>query len=222
MYQAKLSRIIQFMQNHNKQLSLVVPIYNEEEIIKELYQKIKVVLNDYFPDHEIIIIDDGSNDRSLSILKELATKDEQLSVIQLTRNFGQSAAIMAGILEANKEIIVTMDGDLQNDPQDIPLLVNKVLEGFDLVCGWRKNRHDAFIRRKIPSWAANKLIYWFSVGGVHDNGCTLRAYKSEIIKNINLYGEMHRFIPALLAREGCQITEMVVQHHPRTKGNSKY
>jgi glycosyltransferase involved in cell wall biosynthesis len=212
---------------HNKEsygyeLSVVIPIFNEEQTIEEVYEKVTDVLSKHYPKYEIIFVEDGSSDHSFVLLGEIAKRDKKIKIIRFRRNFGQTAALMAGIQYANAPVIVTMDGDLQNEPNDIPLLVNKLKEGYDLVSGWRKNRKDSFILRKIPSWVANRIISKLAGVKLHDCGCTLKAYKAAVIKSINLYGEMHRFIPAVIAKEGGRVTEVVVRHYPRTKGKSKY
>lgn len=207
----------------DKKISVVIPIFDEEDNIKVLYERTKAVLNELYPKHEIIFVDDGSRDQSFSMLKKIASQDKKVKVIKFERNFGQTAAMMAGIQIAKGTTIVTMDGDLQNDPADIPALIIELQKGYDLVCGWRKDRKDLFWRRKLPSWFANKLISWFSgVHNIHDYGCTIRAYTSKSIKAVKLYGEMHRFIPIIIAWEGRRVTEIVVQHHPRRKGITKY
>lgn len=202
-------------------LSVVVPVYNEIENLPILYQEIVDALKE-IDDWELILVDDGSKDGSELALEEIARKDpERVRIIVLRRNFGQTAAIAAGIDYAKGDIIVLMDADLQNDPSDIPAMLNKLNEGYDLVSGWRKNRQDNFIRR-FPSKVANKIIG--IVTGVHlnDYGCTLKAYRREVITGFRLYGEMHRFIPALANAFGAKIIEMPVKHHPRTHGKAKY
>jgi glycosyltransferase involved in cell wall biosynthesis len=204
------------------ELSVIIPIFNEEQTAEEAYEKVKDVLSKHYQKYEIIFVDDGSSDRSFALLGEIAKRDKKVKIIRFRRNFGQTAALMAGIQYANAPIIVTMDGDLQNEPDDIPILVHKLKEGYDLVSGWRKDRKDSFVLRKIPSWVANEIISKLAGEKLHDCGCTLKAYKASVIKSINLYGEMHRFIPAVIAKEGGRVTEVVVRHHSRTKGKSKY
>ncbi len=206
----------------NIHISLVVPLYNEEENVRLLYDKIHAVLEDLGQSYEMVFVDDGSRDRTFEILKSIHNENPQVRIIKFRGNFGQSAAMAAGFQAARGQVVFAMDGDLQNDPQDIPRLLAKLEEGYDVVSGWRKNRKDKLIIRKVPSRIANKLIC--SVTGVklHDTGCSLKAFRSEIIKRINLYGELHRFIPALAKIEGARITEMVVTHHPRQFGKSKY
>ncbi len=206
-------------------LSIVVPIMNEEGNIQILYDKIQDVMKSLKQSFEIIFIDDGSRDKSLSIMKEIASKDSNVRVIQFRRNYGQTAAISAGFKYAHGAVIITMDGDLQNDPADIPRLLEKMSEGYDLVSGWRKDRKDKALTRKVPSKVANALINKLIAGTgiqLHDFGCTLKAYKRGIVKNINLYGEMHRFIPVFAAWIGVKVTEIPVKHHPRIHGYAKY
>lgn len=210
------------MKQEKIDISIVVPIYNEEENVALLHKAISDVMLKLPHRYEIIFVDDGSTDSTLEIMKELASKDENLKIIKFRGNFGQSAAMAAGFEAAQGETVVAMDGDLQNDPADIPRLLAKLDEGYDVVSGWRKNRKDKWLMRKVPSKIANRLIC--SVTGVklHDTGCSLKAFRREIIKRISLYGELHRFIPALARLEGAKITEIVVNHHPRKFGKSKY
>lgn len=203
-------------------LSIILPVYNEEENIQNLHAKIINVLTKLDRSYEIIYIDDGSSDKSFEILAEIAKVDKRTKVIQFRRNFGQTAAISAGIEYSQGDILIPMDADLQNDPEDIPRLLEKIDEGYDVVSGWRKNRHDKLIKRKIPSILANRLISWITGVHLHDYGCTLKAYKKEVIKDIKLYGEMHRFIPVYASWRGGKITEIVVIHHPRLHGKTKY
>ena len=202
--------------------SIVVPIYNEQESIAELYRSITVALDDIDPCYEIIMVDDGSKDGSYAILRDLAARDERLKVIRFRRNFGQTAAMSAGFDAASGAIIIPMDGDLQNDPADIPRLIEKIREGYDVVSGWRNDRKDTFITRKIPSILANALISSSTGVHLHDYGCTLKAYRREVLDGINLYGEMHRFVPALASQVGARVAELPVKHHPRRHGVSKY
>lgn len=203
-------------------LSLVVPIYNEEENIPLLYAEIKEVLDNTSYSYELICVDDGSSDRSVAVLEELHKKDDRVVVIELRRNFGQTAAMSAGFDHARGDIIITMDGDLQNDPHDIPAMVEKLNESYDVVTGWRHDRKDPFISRKLPSMIANKLISWLTGVGLHDYGCTLKAFRREVTDNIRLYGEMHRFIPAIASGMGISFTEVKVNHRARRFGTSKY
>ena len=205
-----------------KAISLVIPIFNEEENLSPLYQALKAVMEGMKVAYEVIFIDDGSDDGSGEILKRLSQKDKKLKVIQFRKNFGQTAAIAAGVEHSQGEIIVTMDGDGQNDPKDIPLLLDKLEQGYDVASGWRKNRKDPFLSKKFPSAMANKLISWLTRVRLHDYGCTLKAYRRDILKDVRLYGEMHRFIPAYAAWVGAKITELEVTHHPRRHGRSKY
>lgn len=204
-------------------LSVIIPLLNEQDSLRPLYNKL-VKSVDFLArtDIEIIFVDDGSRDQSLALLRELSADDARVKVISFKRNFGQTAALSAGIKLAQGDIIVTMDADLQNDPADIHALYDKLGEGFDLISGWRKNRQDSFVVRTLPSWFANKIISWVTGVKLHDYGCTLKAYRKEILDSINLYGEMHRFIPAYAARVGAKITEMPVNHHAREFGQSKY
>lgn len=203
-------------------LSIVIPVFNEEGNLKPLHDQICESLDLVGKPSEIIFIDDHSTDSSQKILKEIADKDSRVKVIFFPRNFGQTAAIAAGIDYSTGEVIVTMDADLQNDPRDIPRLLEKLKEGFDVVSGWRKDRKDRFITRKIPSITANWLISAITGVKLRDYGCTLKAYRSDLIKEVHLYGEMHRFIPALTAWLGASVTEIPVLHRPRTTGSSKY
>jgi len=203
-------------------LSVVIPIYNEEENIPLLYEELHEVLNGLDCDSEIVFVDDGSSDRSLELLQKLHEKDRDVVVVSFRRNFGQTAAMAAGFDYASGDVIVTMDGDLQNDPHDIPKLLARMEEGYDLVSGWRFNRQDAFINRKLPSMIANKLISVVTGVHLHDYGCTLKMFRSEITKGIRLYGEMHRFIPAIASGMGSRIAEVKVNHRPRRFGTSKY
>ena len=203
-------------------LSLVVPIYNEEENIPLLYDEVKEVLDGTDYSYELICVDDGSSDRSVAVLEQLSREDERLVVIVLRRNFGQTAAMSAGFDHARGDIIITMDGDLQNDPHDIPAMVEKLNNGYDVVTGWRHDRKDPFISRKLPSMLANKLISWITGVGLHDYGCTLKAFRHEVTENIRLYGEMHRFIPAIASGMGISFTEVKVNHRARRFGTSKY
>ncbi len=203
-------------------ISVVIPAYNEEENIPILYEKLKKVLESTGEDYEIIMIDDGSEDRTLEILERIAEKDSKVKVIRFRRNYGQTAAMYAGFEHAKGDIIITMDADLQNDPEDIPRLLDKMREGYDIVSGWRKDRKDPFLSRKLPSRIANWIISKVTGVELHDYGCTLKAYRAEIAKRYRLYGDMHRFLPALAKRFGAKITEIPVKHHPRLYGKSKY
>ena len=202
-------------------ISVVVPVYNEEENVGILYEKIKKVMEENGYDYEIIFVDDGSTDKTFEKLKEIAEKDKKFKVIRFRRNFGQTAAMAAGFDYAKGEIIVSMDGDLQNDPEDIPKLIDKLNEGYDVVSGWRKNRQDE-PKRVFLSKVANKIISKITHVELHDYGCSLKAYKACVAKNLHMYGEMHRFIPALANIYGANIAEIPVRHHPRKFGKSKY
>jgi len=204
------------------ELSIIVPIYNEEESVNALYEKISEALEPTGIDYELILVDDGSSDRSFMLLKAIAAEDAKVKVIRFRRNFGQTAAMAAGFDAASGRVVVPMDGDLQNDPADIPRLLAKIDEGYDVVSGWRKDRQDTFINRKLPSMIANGLISRFTGVHLHDYGCTLKAYRREVLDGINLYGEMHRFVPALASQVGAKVTELPVKHHPRMYGTSKY
>jgi len=203
-------------------LSIVIPIYNEEENVKPLYSELKEVLDTLGHDYEIIFIDDGSRDSSLVLLEEIQQQDEQVVVISFRRNFGQTAAMSAGFDYATGDVIVTMDGDLQNDPHDIPGMFEKLSEGYDLVSGWRFKRQDSFLNRRLPSMIANKIISVVTGVHLHDYGCTLKIFRKEITRGIHLYGEMHRFIPAIASGVGGEIAELKVNHRPRRFGTSKY
>lgn len=203
-------------------ISVVIPAYNEEENIPILYEKLKRVLENLGEDYEIIFVDDGSTDRTYEVLKEIAQRDKKVKVIRFRRNFGQTAALYAGFEHAKGDVIITMDADLQNDPEDIPRLLEKMKEGYDIVSGWRKERKDPFFSRKLPSMIANWIISKVTGVYLHDYGCTLKAYKAEVAKSFRLYGDMHRFLPALAKRFGAKITELPVKHHPRLYGKSKY
>ncbi|NOS35963.1 MAG: glycosyltransferase [Deltaproteobacteria bacterium] len=202
-------------------VSIVIPLYNEEESIPHLYGAIKEVMDGTGRAYEIIFVDDGSRDKSFALLSELQKSDKRVVVVGFRRNFGQTAAMAAGFDYAEGEVIVTMDADLQNDPKDIPKLLEASKE-YDVVSGWRKNRKDKFLSRRLPSIIANWLISFVTGVALHDYGCTLKAYRSEVIKNIRLYGEMHRFIPAIANWVGATITEVETTHHPRKYGTSKY
>lgn len=202
--------------------SIVVPIYNEQDNIEELYHSITSSLGASGFEYEILMVDDGSSDGSFKLLQQLAAVDRNVKVIRLRRNFGQTAAMSAGFDAACGEVIIPMDGDLQNDPADIPRLMAKLHEGYDVVSGWRSDRKDTFVTRKIPSMIANSLISYFTGVHLHDYGCTLKAYRREVLDGINLYGEMHRFVPALASLVGAKVTEIPVNHRPRLHGVSKY
>lgn len=202
--------------------SVVIPVMNEEENVPLLHQAISAAMQAWGRPYEIVIVDDGSTDRTFALLAEIAQRDPHLRVVKFRRNFGQSAAMGAGFEYARGEVVVTMDGDLQNDPQDIPMVVEELQKGYDVVSGWRKNRKDKLIIRKVPSKIANRLIRQTTQVTLHDTGCSLKAYRREVVDKISLYGELHRFIPALARVEGARIGEVVVNHHERKFGQSKY
>jgi len=205
-----------------KDLSVVIPSFNEGENIKLLYPQLKSVLEGLKKNYEIIFVDDGSTDETYDFLRKICKDDKNVKALVFRRNFGQSAAISAGFDYAKGDIIVTLDADLQNDPEDIPRLLEKINQGFDVVSGWRVKRKDPFLRRRLPSYISNWLISLFTGVKLHDHGCTLKAYKKEVAKEIKLYGEMHRFIPALASWMGTSICEVKVRHLPRRYGKSKY
>jgi len=203
-------------------LSLVIPVFNEEDNLPLLYQEITNVLATLKKRAEIIFIDDGSQDNSFTVLKKIRQQDNRVKLIRLRRNFGQTAALSAGFDYARGKIIITLDADLQNDPQDIPALLAKVEDGYDVVSGWRQKRQDKFFTRRLPSKVANRLISFLTGVRLHDYGCTLKAFRQEVIKGIRLYGELHRFIPAIASTMGVRIAEVKVNHRPRRYGRSKY
>ena len=204
------------------EVSVVVPLYNEEDSIQLLYDSITSAIAGTFPDYEIVFVDDGSSDDTFLLAKRLAAEDGKLRVLKFRRNYGQTPAMAAGIDHASGDIIVTMDGDLQNDARDIPMLVNVINEGFDIVVGWRFDRKDKLISRKIPSKIANWMIGKVTGVPIKDNGCSLKAYRAATIKNVPLYNEMHRFIPAMASIAGPRLAEIKVRHHARQFGESKY
>ena len=206
----------------NTHISIVIPAYNEEDNIPILYEKLKGVLERLGREYEIIFVDDGSVDRTWERLKEIAEKDQRVKLIRFRKNYGQTAAMYAGFQHATGEVIITLDADLQNDPEDIPTLLQKLEEGYDIVSGWRKDRKDPFLSRRLPSMIANWIISKVTGVELHDYGCTLKAYRADIVKRLELYGDMHRFLPALTKRLGAKITEIPVRHHPRLYGKSKY
>lgn len=205
-----------------KSVSIVVPVYNEEDNVSLLYEELRQVLSGMSRDCEIIFVDDGSRDQTVSHLRSLAEADPQLKVIEFRRNFGQTAAMAAGMEHSSGDIVVTLDGDLQNDPREIPRMVSKLEEGYDLVVGWRKERKDKWLSRRFPSMIANKIISWATDVRLHDYGCSLKVMTGEVARGIKMYGEMHRFIPALAAEMGARICELPVHHRARQFGTSKY
>jgi glycosyltransferase involved in cell wall biosynthesis len=204
------------------EVSIFLPVYNEQPNLRPLHAKLDEALRSLDRTAEIVYVDDGSTDGSLNILREIAEVDPRVRVVALRRNYGQTAAMAAGIDAASGTVLIPMDADLQNDPQDISRLLEKLDEGYDVVSGWRKNRQDKMFTRKIPSMIANRIISW--IGGVplHDYGCSLKAYRRESLQDVRLYGEMHRFIPIYASWAGARVTEIPVKHHARTMGKSKY
>ncbi|HEX6833966.1 MAG TPA: glycosyltransferase family 2 protein [Rudaea sp.] len=201
---------------------MTVPILNEEENVPILYQRLCAALDRQSQPWEVVFVDDGSTDRSAVLLDELAARDARVTVVHFRRNYGQTAAFMAGLDHARGSIVVPMDGDLQNDPDDIAKLLAKLDEGYDVVSGWRKDRKDSAIKRNLPSRLANRLISSVSGVHLHDYGCSLKAYKRDVLSDVKLYGEMHRFVPIYAAWNGARVTEIEVTHHPRLHGQSKY
>ncbi|MEM7130945.1 MAG: glycosyltransferase family 2 protein [Chloroflexota bacterium] len=212
----------EMMNSNTPDVSIVIPLYNEEESIPRLHVELEAALTKLDRSYEILIVDDGSSDNSLSLLREIAERDPLLRVISLRRNFGQTAAFSAGFDYALGDVIITMDADLQNDPADISLLLNKMDEGYDIVSGWRKDRKDRFLDRRLPSILANRLISNVTDVNLHDYGCSLKAYRRDALQQVRLYGEMHRFIPALVSQVGARVAEVPVNHRSREFGSSKY
>lgn len=206
----------------NPALSVVIPVRNESPNLAELYRELTDTLERWGGSYELIVIDDGSTDDSFGQLARLQASDPRLRVIRFRRNFGQTAAFAAGFAHTRGRLIVTADGDLQNDLCEIPRMLDKIDEGYDIVCGWRKNRRDAFFTRRLPSMLANRLISWATGVRLHDYGCSLKVFRAEVVKPLRLYGEMHRFIPALASEMGVTIAEVVVNHRARQHGESKY
>jgi glycosyltransferase involved in cell wall biosynthesis len=203
-------------------LSVVVPLYNEEESVRPLVEAVRDALAG-FPSWELVLVDDGSRDATAAVAERMAAADSRVVLLQLARNYGQTQAMQAGFDRARGRVIVSMDGDLQNDPRDIPVLVDKLREGYDLVAGYRLRRQDKVITRKIPSWVANRLITWLTGVRIRDNGCSLKAYRRELLDQLHLYSDMHRFLPALAAATAnARIAEVPVRHHARRFGTSKY
>ena len=203
-------------------LSLIIPVYNEEENLPILFDAVTKVMTPLKKPWEVIFVNDGSTDQSLEVLRGLAKKDQHVRVIVFRRNFGQTAAISAGIDHAKGDVVILLDADLQNDPADIPMLLSKLEEGYDVVSGWRKDRKDNAITRNLPSLIANGLISWVTGVHLHDYGCTLKAYRREVLDEFRLYGETHRFIPVFAHSVGARIAELPVHHHPRLYGKAKY
>ena len=204
------------------ELSIVIPVHNESPNLKDLYDELTQTLIQYGRSYELIIVDDGSTDDSFEKLASLQSRDPHLRVIRFRRNFGQTAAFAAGFAHARGRLVVTSDGDLQNDPRDIPAMVKLIEDGNDIVCGWRKDRKDRFVNRRLPSFLANKLISWATGVELHDYGCSLKVFRAEVVKPLRLYGEMHRFLPAIASQIGVKIAEVVVNHRPRRAGQTKY
>ena len=205
-----------------KGVSVIIPVYNEEENVADCYRELSEVLRAHTPDYELMFVDDGSSDNTITNLLAASKGDHCVKVIEFRRNFGQTAAMAAGLEHAQYDFVVTMDGDLQNDPHEIPKLLAKLKEGYDLVAGWRADRQDKFWSRKFPSKIANFVISRSTNVRLHDYGCSLKAMTREVAQGIKLYGEMHRFIPALAAEYGARICEVPVNHRARTRGKSKY
>lgn len=205
-----------------KLISVVVPVRDEQDNVEPQYLQLSTSLQEANRPYELLFVDDGSSDATLARLRELAGRDERVRVLALRRNFGQSAAMLAGIEAAHGDAVVTIDGDLQNDARDIPMMLDKLEEGYDVVHGWRKDRKDAWLHRKLPSRIANWLISRSTGFPIHDLGCTLKAIRTEIAQEIELYGEMHRFIPILAHARGARCVEVVTRHHPRIHGRTKY
>ena len=203
-------------------LSIVVPIYNEEESIPQLYSRLTEALEHLNLPYEVIAADDGSRDGSFALLRDIAARDARWRVVRFRRNFGQTAAFSAGFSRARAPIVVTIDADLQNDPADIGKLISKMDEGFDVVSGWRERRQDPFLNRRLPSMIANRLISWATGVYLHDYGCSLKAYRTDVLQGIRLYGELHRFIPAIASWQGIAVAELPVNHEARRFGTSKY
>jgi len=204
------------------ELSVVIPIFNEAPNLEPLYRELSETLKGWGRAYELIFIDDGSTDESFEILRRLQATDGAVRVAQFRRNFGQTAAFAAGFALARGRLIATSDGDLQNDPRDIPGMVARIDQGYDIVCGWRKDRKDPFLTRRVPSMLANRLISWATGVPLNDYGCSLKVFRAEVVKPLRLYGEMHRFLPALASEMGVRIIEVPVNHRPRVHGRSKY
>ena len=204
------------------ELSIVIPVQNESPNIKPLYDELTQTLGQYGRSYELLIVDDGSTDDTFEQLSALQARDPRLRVVRFRRNFGQTAAFAAGFAMARGRLVVTLDGDRQNDPRDIPAMVALIDQGNDIVCGWRKDRKDTFVNRRLPSMLANKLISWATGVPLHDFGCSLKVFRAEVVKPLRLYGEMHRFLPAIASQIGVKIEEMVVNHRPRQAGETKY
>ena len=214
--QSKISENIE-----SPEISIIIPLFNEEESLSELQEKITAVLENFKKSYEIIFIDDGSTDRSHQVLETLYQKDKRIRIYQFRKNYGKSAGLACGFQMAQGQYIITMDADLQDDPEEIPNLIKKLNEGFDLVSGWKKKRHDPFIKRNT-SKIFNKVTGWIAGLKIHDFNCGLKAYRNEVVKEIQIYGQLHRFIPVLAHWQGFRVGEMVVKHHPRKYGKTKF
>ena len=202
------------------ELSVVIPLYNEEQNVAPLLAELSAILASMPVPHEVVLIDDGSTDGTFEALRRIQKSHQHVRVIRFARNFGQTAAFAAGFAHARGRLIVTSDGDLQNDPRDIPRMIEAADSGYDIVCGWRKDRKDAFFSRLLPSMLANRLISRATGVRLHDYGCSLKVFRAEVVKPLKLYGEMHRFLPAIASEQGVSIHEMVVNHRPRRHGTS--
>lgn len=203
-------------------LSVVVPLYNEEESVGALYEEVRAAADRLGKEYEVILVDDGSHDATVARLREIAERDPRVRILRFRRNYGQTAALQAGFDQAQGRVVITLDGDLQNDPNDFGLLLETIEEGYDVVCGWRRDRKDKLISRRIPSMAANWLIGRLTGTRIHDNGCTLKAYRLDVVRKARLYAEMHRFLAPMLGLSGCRYKEVVVNHRARRFGRSKY
>ena len=203
-------------------ISVVIPVLNEEQSLPILHQQLTEALTDSGYTYELIFVDDGSTDGSFEVMQELQAQDELLRVVRFRRNYGQTAAFAAGFDRARGDVVITIDADLQNDPADIPSLMDKISEGYDVVSGWRVDRQDRFLDRRLPSMVANRLIGWATGVRIHDYGCSLKAYRRDVLADVQLYGELHRFLPALAHAAGARVTEIPVSHHPRRFGRAKY
>jgi len=208
--------------NSRPEISIVVPVFNEDESLELLFAEVRDALEPTARSFELILVDDCSTDGSLALMRALRASDARVRVLHLCRNFGQTAAMSAGFDAARGRIVVTMDGDLQNDPADIPRMLARIDEGFDIVAGWRKNRQDGFILRRLPSQIANRMIAWLTDTPIHDTGCTLKAFRAALVRRLPIYAEQHRFLPVMSRGSGARVTEMVVNHRPRLYGHSKY
>lgn len=203
-------------------LSVVVPLFDEEESFPAFWKSLSAALERLGRPYEVVLVDDGSRDGTWALARAAAAADPRVKALRLRRNFGQTAALAAGFESARGEVLVAMDGDGQNDPDDLPLLLEKLDQGHDVVSGWRRNRQDAWLTRVAPSWLANKIISWATGISLHDFGCTLKAYRRDVVQELPLYGDMHRFLPALALQAGARVAEVPVRHHPRRGGRSKY